>query len=133
MHVQSAFLSLVLEFFWDSHYLSFCKGLVSKTDLCTIIVIYYYSTSNSREQNKHTHINKELEGRIKKKEIAKMMMMRMMRYYHHLASSENPSSQLAIIPNSREKYRQRWVAHEPAHQSEGMTTIIVIIIKQMGK
>jgi hypothetical protein len=36
-----------------------------------------------------------------------MMMMRMMRYYHHLASSENPSSQLAIIPNSREKYRQR--------------------------
>lgn len=64
-----------------------------------------------------------------KKKKKTMMMMMMMRYFHHLVLSENPNSQLAIIQNSREK----WVAHELAHQSEGVTTIIVVLGKKQSE
>ncbi len=116
----------MLDVFLDSYYLYVCKGLVSKKTPCTII-IYCYSPRNSREQNKQENrsLKEEEKKEIDDDDDALLPSSR--------SISENPNSQLAIIQNSREKYRQRWVAHELAHQSQGLTTIIVFLVKQIDK
>jgi len=114
---------------FHSYYLEVCSGLVSEGALNTI-TNYCYTSSISCEQNKqtHTHVGDRIWGCRERKKEKKSEEMMMMRLHQRPIPSKNPSSQSAIIPNSREKQRQRWVAHEPAHQSEGVTTLIAIII-----
>ncbi len=77
------------------------------TTAAVVVVVVVVNRTNT-----HTHVYERInefggERRAKEKGKEMMMMMMMVRSYHRSIPFENPSSQLAIIPNSREEQRQR--------------------------